>query len=353
MKVAALFEKKTPLRILETEMPNYAEDEVLIKVSACGVCHSDLKVMHGELPYDKPSVLGHEISGVIESVGSRCKMGFKQGDKVIVGLRYKCGVCSYCMTGRENLCMNMPSPSDLRANDGSAVHRWILGGFAQHLAVPEYTVVRLPDGLPVPESSLLGCRVTTAYNAIINAADFKMGESALVIGCGGVGLNLIQLLSLFGGYPIIGVDLVPSRLEAAKKFGATHTIDASKVSSVVESVKAITGLGVDKSFEAIGLAKTSDQAVQSVRPGGTAVWVGAPTGQLLLSDAGFAFNEVKIAGVRRRRRADLEQVLALAARGKINPKELVTNSYRLEEINEAYEDLEKRRIGTMGIITMD
>ncbi|MGH7775413.1 MAG: alcohol dehydrogenase catalytic domain-containing protein, partial [Candidatus Binatia bacterium] len=273
MKAAVLYEARQPLKIEELEVPRVGADEVLIRVTACGVCHTDLKVVEGRSPFRPPTILGHEVSGTIEEVGEQQRGSFRPGDRVIVGMRYKCGKCRYCLAGRENLCQNRPAPPPFRKKDGTAVTRWNVGGFSQHLSVPGYMVFALPEGLSLEESSVIGCRVTTAYNAVKHSGELEPGDSTLVIGCGGIGLNTIQFLRCFGAYPIIAVDIINDKLEAAKKFGATHTVNASN-DDPVEAVRSLTDGGVDKSFEAIGNPKTADQIIRATRPGGTAVIIG-------------------------------------------------------------------------------
>jgi len=348
MKAAVLYEARKPLEIDDLEIPAIGDDELLIRVAACGVCHTDLKVAEGGTPFTAPSLLGHEVSGVVEKVGGLQKGAFAEGQPVIVGMRYKCGRCRYCMAGRDNLCRNRPKPRPVKKKDGSPVYPWNVGGFAQYLAAPGYMVYPIPNGLGLDEASLIGCRVTTAYNAVKHGAELAPGDSALVIGCGGVGLNTIQFLKCFGAYPIVAVDVLEEKLEAAKRFGATHTVNASK-EDPVKAAREMTDGGVDKAFEAIGNPQTVDQIVRATRPGGTAVIIGG-LGRipLTLSDATFAFSEIKVTGVQSRRANDVTEVLRMASQGRIELKSLITKKYPFEEINEALADLEKGRL-LMGI----
>ncbi|MDH3445216.1 MAG: alcohol dehydrogenase catalytic domain-containing protein, partial [Deltaproteobacteria bacterium] len=214
MKAAVLHKIHEPLSIEEFETPSFAPDEVLIKVKACGVCHTDYKVIEGRIQSRMPAIIGHEVSGTIEEVGSGQQGAFSAGEPVIVGTRYRCGHCQFCVAGRENLCRSRPNPSSLIRKDGREIYRWNVGGFAQYLALPGYMVFKLPQGLSLDEASIVGCRMTTAYNAVKNSAQIGPGDSALVIGCGGVGLNTIQFLRCFGAHPIIAVDILDAKLEA-------------------------------------------------------------------------------------------------------------------------------------------
>jgi D-arabinose 1-dehydrogenase-like Zn-dependent alcohol dehydrogenase len=348
MKAAILYEAGRPLEIEELETPAVDDDDVLIKVAACGVCHTDLKVFGGHSPFTSPTILGHEVSGVIERVGVHQRDFFKEGNRVIVGMRYKCGRCRYCSAGRENLCAHRPLPPSYKKKDGTAVTRWNVGGFAQHLAVPGYMVFSLPDRLPLEESSLIGCRVTTAYSAVKHSAELEPGDSALVIGCGGIGLNTIQFLRCFGAFPIIAADLIEEKLLAARKFGATHTINASK-EDPTEAARSITDGGVDKSFEAIGNTKTADQIIRATRPGGTAVIIGG-LGRVpfTISDGRFTMNEIKVTGVASRRTNDVNEVLSMVREQRIEVQSLVTRKYSFEDINEALKELRQGSL-LMGI----
>lgn len=348
MKAAVLREARRPLTIEEIEMPAIREDELLIKVAACGVCHTDLKVTEGRSPFTSPTILGHEVSGTLEQVGQALRSSFQEGDRVIVGMRYKCGRCRYCAAGRENLCRERPAPPPYRKKDGTTVHRWNVGGFSEYLAVPGYMVFPLPGALSLEDASVIGCRVTTAYNAVKHGAELEPGDSALVIGCGGIGLNTIQFLRCFGAHPIIAVDIVDEKLQAAKKFGATHAINASK-DDPVEAARSITDGGAAKSFEAIGNPKTADQVISATRPGGTAVIIGGlGRGPFTISDGRFTMSEIKVTGVSSRRANDVHEVLRMAQDQRIEVRGLISKRYGFEEINEALEDLEKGRL-LMGI----
>lgn len=348
MKAALLYEARKPLRIEDLEMPALGDDDVLIKVTACGVCHTDLKAVDGSTPFVSPAILGHEVSGIIEEAGRNQKSFFKASDKVIVGMRYKCGRCRYCMAGRDNLCPNRPRPPAYKKLDGASVSRWNVGGFAQYLAVPGYMVFPLPEGMALEDASIIGCRVTTAYNAVKHAAEIEPGDSTLVIGCGGIGLNTIQFLRCFGAHPIIAVDIIDEKLEAAIRFGATHVINAKR-EDPVQAAKELTEGGADKAFEAIGNVKTADQVVSATRPGGTAVIIGG-LGRVpfTISDGTFTMREIKIAGVSSRRANDVVEVLKMARQGRIEVAGLITKKYGFEEINQAFDDLEHGRL-LMGI----
>ena len=343
MKAAVLYQARQPLKIEELDLPDVGDDDVLIKVVSCGVCHTDLKVFEGRNRFTPPTVLGHEVAGTVEQIGAHCR-DFKIGDRVIIGMRYKCGRCRYCLSARENLCERRPAPPTLKKTDGTVITRWNVGGFAEYVAVPAYMAFKIPDLLSMEEASVVGCRVTTAYNAVKHRARLKPGDSALVIGCGGIGLNTIQFLRCFGAYPIIAVDIAAEKLEAAKRFGATHTINATSEDPVKNAIKLTEG-GVDKSFEAIGNPKTSDQIIQATRPGGTATIIGGlGSGPFTISSGNFVTREITITGVSSRQASDVEEVLQMAIAGRLELKDLITKSYRYDQINEALADLEHGKL---------
>ena len=343
MRAAVLYEARQPLKIEELEMPGVGDEDVLIKVASCGVCHTDLKVVEGRNRFTPPTILGHEVAGTVEQVGAHCK-DFKAGDRVIIGMRYKCGRCRYCLSARENLCERRPAPPVLKKTDGTTVTRWNVGGFAEYVSVPGYMIFKIPEAISMEEASVVGCRVTTAYNAVKHRARLEPGNSALVIGCGGIGLNTIQFLKCFGAYPIIAVDIADEKLDAAKSFGATHTINAAAEDPVKAVVKLTEG-GVDKAFEAIGNPKTADQIIQSTRPGGTATIIGGlGNGPFTISSGNFVKREITITGVSSRRANDVEEVFQMAKLGRIELKNLITKSYRYDQINEALADLEHGKL---------
>jgi D-arabinose 1-dehydrogenase-like Zn-dependent alcohol dehydrogenase len=347
MKAAILYEVGQPLNIEEVRMPEIEDEDILIKVACCGVCHTDLKVVEGRNRFTAPTVLGHEVAGTVQRVGARCT-DFREGDRVIIGMRYKCGRCRYCLTARENLCERRPSPPNLTKTDGSAVTRWNVGGFAEYVSVPEYMAFHIPNEMSMEEGSIVGCRVTTAYNAVKHRARLEPGDSALVIGCGGIGLNTVQFLRCFGAYPIIAVDVAEDKLEAATKFGATHTIGAG-VEDPVRTVLDLTGGGVDKAFEAIGNPKTADQIIQATRPGGTAIIIGGlGSGPFTISSGGFVNKEITITGVSSRRAHDVQEVLKMANTGRIELKSLITQRYPYDHINTALADLGNGKL-RMGV----
>ena len=363
-RAAILFEagKKFDLREVEVEPPR--SGEVLIKMAAAGICHSDLHVMTGHLAAPLPAILGHEGSGVVAEVGPGVT-SVKPGDHVIPLWRLSCGICEYCSDGRPALCAEgLQIRTTGRLLDGSS--RFKLDGmeikyfagvstFSEYSVVPEKAVLKIPEDFPLDRAALLGCGVITGVGAVFNAARVKPGSSVAVFGSGGVGINVIQGSAIAGAGKIIAVDLLSNKLEYAKRFGATHTIN-SKETNPVEAIRALTGgRGVDYAFEVIGLAATIRQAYDSLSKRGMAIVVGiAPTNmEVSVPTMSLVFEERTLMGSiygSGRPRVDIPMLINLYRAGKLKLDELLTRRYPFSQINEAYEAL-ARGEGLRSIVT--
>ncbi|SVC04800.1 uncharacterized protein METZ01_LOCUS257654, partial [marine metagenome] len=274
MKAAVLREVGKPLEIEEVEICEPGPREVLIRTAAAGVCHSDLHFVEGLYPTRMPIVMGHESAGVVEQVGTDVNY-VKPGDHVITCLSVFCGHCEMCVTGHMSLCDN---PETRRGRDdeprlaqaGEEMTQFAdLSSFAEQMLVHEHAIVKIREDMPLDRAALIGCGVTTGVGSVFHTAAVEPGSSVAVIGCGGVGLSAINGAALAGAGRVIAVDMMASKLEMAKTFGATDVVDASQ-SDAVEAVKELTGGGVQYSFEAIGLKLTAEQAFRMLRPGGVA-----------------------------------------------------------------------------------
>jgi S-(hydroxymethyl)glutathione dehydrogenase / alcohol dehydrogenase len=265
--------------VLETlRLDDPLPDEVLIDVSYSGLCRSDLHEIEGIWPATCPTVLGHEASGVVRAVGERVT-AFEPGDHVVTCLSTYCGECRFCLSGRLTLCTNRsrlrqrPRPV-LRNEDGHSVHPTAgLGAFAESMVVHQHSVVRIPKSMSLAAASVLGCAVTTGLGAVFHSAAVRPGSSVAVVGCGGVGIAVIQGARIAGALRIIAIDRDPARLVDASRFGATDVVDSGQVDAV-EAVRDLSDGGVDYSFEAIGLAATVEQAFAMLGPAGTATVLG-------------------------------------------------------------------------------
>ena len=357
-KAAILFEvgQKLEIREVEVEAPKYGE--VLIKMAVGGVCHSDLHVMTGHLTAPVPAILGHEGSGVVAEVGPGVT-SLKPGDHVIPMWRLSCGVCEYCSGSRPALCASgtqirmtgrlLDGTTRFKFEGREIKHFAGVSSFSEYSVIPERAVLKIPNDFPLDKAALLGCGVITGVGAVFNAARVKPGSSVAVFGTGGVGVNVIQGAAIAGAEKIIAVDILPSKLEFAKRFGATHTINA-KETKPVEAVRALTGgRGVDYSFEVIGLPETIRQAYDSLSKRGMAVAVGvAPmTTEVSVPIMSLVYEERILTGSvygSSRPWIDIPMLINLYRAGKLKLDELLTRQYPFAQINEAYAALERGEV---------
>src|SRR5580700_9113182 len=274
MRAAIFHEANQPLTIEDVEIEKPKRREVLLRTAFAGLCHSDLHFMEGLYPYPTPAVLGHEAAAVVEAVGEDVTY-VKPGDHVITCLSVFCGECEQCATGHPNLCENtevklLPGAARRLKWKGEVLHQaFNLSVFAEQMLVHEHAVVKINQDIPLARAALVGCGVMTGVGAVFNAAKVEPGSTVAVIGCGGIGLSAVNGAAIAGAERIIAIDTVASKLQLAKKMGATDTINASNADPV-ELVKEMTGGGVPYSFEAIGTKKTAEQSFAMLRPGGVA-----------------------------------------------------------------------------------
>lgn len=358
MKAAVFREINKPMEIEEVVVSKPGPREVLVRTAAAGVCHSDLHFFNGTYPGLLPMVLGHESAGVVEAVGSDVHY-VKPGDHVITCLSVFCGHCEFCLTGHLSLCQE---PETRRAPDqeprishaGAPLQQFAnLGSFAEMMLVHEHAVAKIRDDMPLDRAALIGCGVTTGVGAVIHTAKVEPGATVAVIGCGGVGLSCINGAAIAGASRVIAVDMVASKLDLARKFGATDVVNAAEMDAINE-VKALTGGGVHYSFEAIGLKATAEQAFGMLRNGGTATIIGMiPPGDMIsLHGPEFLF-EKKIQGSMmgsNRFRVDMPRFVDLYLQGKLHLDDLVSSRIRLEDVNDAMAQLETGEIARNVIV---
>ncbi|MCC7363377.1 MAG: Zn-dependent alcohol dehydrogenase [Dehalococcoidia bacterium] len=356
VKAAVLFAPNQPLGIEDIEMDEPQANEVVIKTSASGVCHSDLHFMEGKYPFPVPGVLGHESSGVVEKVGSAVTK-VKVGDRVVVAFVTSCGACDNCVTGKPYLCRNsgaLGRRGRISYKGQPMIQFANMSAFAEKQLVHENACVHIPDGVPMEVAALVGCSVMTGVGAVSNTAKIPVGSTVAVIGAGGVGLNIIQGAKLAGASRIIAVDLLENKLAAAREFGATDVVDAS-TGDAVQQVTNMTGGGVDFAFEAIGLAKTAEQCWGMIRPGGKAVVVGmVPFGQTVnVPGHDFVLAEKSILGSfygSTRQQYDMPWLMELYRQKRLKIDELITRRYKLDQINEAYDALKNGEVNRSVIV---
>jgi len=281
MKAAVLFKANTPLEIVDLTQEGPRAGEARVKVKAAGICHSDWHIMNGDWTPPLPMVLGHEAAGIVEEVGAGVT-NVVPGDHIIFSFRPHCGRCLYCSIGRSILCDGYTSPrwgmldgTYRLKNKGQDIYQMArIGTFSERVVCPAEMLVPIRKEMPWPQAALVGCCVPTGVGAVTRCAEVEAGASVLVVGCGGVGLNVVQGARLAGAGIIAAADLLDNKLTYAKEFGATHTFNASR-DNVVDRVRELTaGRGVDYAFDAIGGEATTLQILDAIRPGGTAVIVG-------------------------------------------------------------------------------
>jgi len=359
VKAAVLREIPGKLEIDDVEVGSPGPREVLIRTAAAGLCHSDLHFMEGKYPYPTPVVMGHESAGIVEAVGDQVTY-VQPGDHVITCLSVYCGNCEPCLTGHLSICsdkaaVQRPLDAEQRLTaGGSAMFQFLeLSSFAEAMLVHEHAIVKIRPEMPLDKAALIGCSVMTGVGAVFNTARVEPGTSVAVIGAGGVGLNCIQGAAIAGAGKVIAVDMLPSKLELAKSFGATHTVDASKGDAVAQ-VQEITGGGAHYSFEAIGLKQTAEQAFGMIRNGGTATIIGMiPIGQTIELN-GFEFlYEKKIQGSNmgsNRFRVDMPRLVDFYLDGRLKLDELVSRRLRLDEVNDGFDSMRTGEVARSVIV---
>ncbi len=358
MKAAVFREVNVPMEIEDIQVSKPGPREVLVRTKAAGICHSDMHFWNGTYPGQVPMVLGHESAGVVEEVGSDVHY-VKPGDHVITCLSVFCGHCEKCLTGHLSLCqepeVNRGADEEPRLSQGEqAVLPFAqLGSFAEMMLVHEHAVVKIRDDMPMDRAALIGCGVTTGVGSVIHTASVEPGATVAVIGCGGIGLSAINGAAIAGASRIFAVDMVPSKLELARKFGATDVIDASDGDAVAKVVE-MTGGGVHYSFEAIGLKATAEQAFEMLRMGGTATVIGMiPPGDMVSLHGVEFLYEKKIQGSMmgsNRFRVDMPRFVDFYLQGRLHLDDLVSNRIKLSDINEGMAALETGEVARSVIM---
>ncbi len=331
MKAALFYGPNEPLRVEEVPTPTPGPGEVLVRVAACGVCHTDLHYTdHGTPTFKKPPlILGHEISGTVAALGPGVE-GFREGDRVLLPAVLTCGTCFLCRTGRENICERL-----------RMFGNHVDGGFAEYVVAPAKDIFHLPEEIPLVEGAIIADAITTPFHAVVNRGRVTPGDWVVVIGCGGIGLNLVQVAAALGAR-VIAVDIVEAKLEWARKLGAVEAVNANEVERVDKQVRRLTGQGgVDVAFEAIGNPRTQEQALACLRAGGRLVLVGYSPKAMTLNSGRAMFRELEVVGSLGCRLADYPRVIELARQGRIRVAELVTHRFPLEEVNAAFDTLRR------------
>ena len=342
MRAAVFYGPDMPLRVEDAPMPAVDAGEVLVKVAACGLCHTDLHYIDHGVPTVKtpPMILGHETSGTVVLSGTAAG-AIKEGDRVLLPAILTCGRCAACRYGRENICQHMR----MFGND-------VDGAYAEYVKAPAKDVFILPPEIPLVEGCIIADAVTTPYHAVKNRAEVRPGDSVVVFGCGGVGLNVVQFAHLAGGI-VIAVDVVEERLEWARRLGATMTVNPRQTEgSVARKIRQLTGGGADVALEAIGNPSTIQEAFSSLHPGGRLVVVGYSDHEVALNAGRIMYREMEIRGSLGCRPIDYPRVIELARTGRIQVVPLVTAHFPLENINEGLDALRHSQ-GIRSVVVME
>ena len=358
MKAAVFREVNVPMEIEEVTIDKPGPREVLIRTAAAGVCHSDMHFYNGTYPGALPIVLGHESAGIVEQVGEHVSY-VRPGDHVITCLSVFCGHCEYCLTGHMSLCQEPevrrgPEDPPRLSKEGAGLTQFAnLGSFAEQMLVHEHSVVKVREDMPLDRAALIGCGVTTGVGAAIHTAAVEPGSTVAVIGCGGVGLSAINGAAIAGAARVIAVDMVASKLDLARKFGATDAVDAS-AGDVVQQVRDLTDGGVHYSFEAIGLKATAEQAFRMLRRGGMATVIGMiPPGDMVELHGPDFLQEKKIQGSMmgsNRFRVDMPRFVDFYLQGKLHLDDMVSSRIGLADVTDALLALETGEVARSVIV---
>jgi S-(hydroxymethyl)glutathione dehydrogenase/alcohol dehydrogenase len=358
MKAAVFHKPGSPLTIEQVCIGKPGPREVLVRTVAVGMCHSDLHFVDGLYPFPAPVVLGHEAAGVVEAVGSDVHT-VKPGDHVVTCLSAFCGHCAHCVTGHLSLCV---SPETKRGPEEAPrlslaqkpmVQFVNLSAYAEQMLVHENALVAINRDMPLDRAALLGCAVTTGTGAVFNTAKVRPGDTVVIIGCGGIGLSAVNGAALAGASRIIAVDMLDSKLELARVFGATDLVNPNN-GDPVQQVLELTRGGVHHAFECIGLKQTAEQAFGMLARGGTATIIGMlKPGTRLDIDPYALLHERRIQGSfmgSNRFPVDLPNLVNFYMQGRLKLDQLISQRIRLEQINEGFDELRRGELARSVIV---
>jgi S-(hydroxymethyl)glutathione dehydrogenase / alcohol dehydrogenase len=364
-KAAVLTGLEQPLEIAEVELEPPRAGEVKVRLGASGVCHSDLSMQNGTLMTAMPIVLGHEGAGVVEEVGEGVS-NLKPGDHVVISWVPQCGTCFFCERDQGELCETgsqalvtggLLDGTTRFSRGGAPLYQIAASGtFAEETVIPGIGAVKIPDDVPFSVAALIGCGVLTGAGAAMNTASIRRGDTVAVVGCGGVGLNVIQGARIAGADRIIAVDQVETKLALAKQFGATDTVNASQANAIVQVMELTAQRGADVAFEVIGLHETIEQTINMTRRGGQAILVGVPRMEVAVTIPAFlglVLQEKTIKGcwygssnVHR----DVGRLLDLYKKGDLKLDELISRTITLEQVNEAFDAMKTGEVARSVIL---
>ncbi|MFI9203564.1 Zn-dependent alcohol dehydrogenase [Streptomyces sp. NPDC053048] len=352
-----IFDGKRPQVVDDLEVRDPGPGEVLVAVAAAGLCHSDLSVVDGGISYPVPVVLGHEGAGVVEAVGPGVGH-VTPGDHVALSTLANCGACPDCDRGRPTMCRtSIGRPGTPFSRRGERLFQFAsCSAFAERTVVKAVQAVRLPSDVPLIPAALIGCGVLTGVGAVLNRARVGQGESVLVIGAGGIGLNVLQGARIAGASTVVAVDANPAKGPLALRFGATHFVDASAVPDVLSAVREILPTGVDHSFECVGDPRLVRQAIDLLDRHGQAVLLGVPPAG---AEASFRVSSLyldkSVLGCRygsSRPQHDIALYAQLYREGLLKLDELISEVYPVEDFERAAADVINRTVAR-GVLSFD
>ena len=352
-RTAVIYAPGEPIRVEEIELDPPKDHEVLVRMAAAGICHSDYHIISGELPSYLPLALGHEGAGIVEEVGPNVT-NCKPGDHVVLSFIPACGHCRYCIAGHSNLCNmganilmgpQLDGTFRMHGEKGDVGQMCVISTFSERTVVSDMSVVVVADYYPLNRAVLVGCGVPTGIGAVIHRAKVEPGSTVMIIGCGGIGMNVVQGAALAGARMIIAVDINDFKLEKAKELGATHTINSKNQDPVQISKDLTWGEGVDYAFEAIATPATIGQAYAALGKNGTLVVIGltpATAESIPIPPLDLVLFQKTVMGTLygdSQPRYDIPNLLKMYHAGKIKLDEMVTRTYTLDQVNEAYADM--------------
>ncbi len=361
-KAAICRELNKPVVVETISVDGPKRGEVTVKIAACGVCHSDLSATNGTIALPPPSVLGHEGAGEVIELGEGVS-ALALGDKVVSNWIYMCGKCRFCLRGRPVLCLEQakafttPPEGTPRVRDlaGNPLNVFAgCGVMAEYATVSVENLVRIDPKVPLDRAALVGCAVTTGVGAVFNTAKVEPGSTVAVFGCGGVGLNVIQGAAIAGAERILAIDTMESKLETARKFGATDALAVKAGQDPTKQIKKLTAGGPDYAFECVGSGELAATAYKAIRRGGKAIVVGVakPTDSTTLRSMTLVFEEKSLQGSYFGScvpQLDFPRMLQLYLAGKLKLDELITQRYSIDEAPQAFADLESGK-NARGVI---
>lgn len=364
---AAVVHELNQLSVETVQLDPPETGEVLVRIQAAGVCHSDLHTMRGELRAKPPIVLGHEGAGIVEKVGTGVTH-VEPGDRVMINWLPACNICPTCLAGHPSLCVHFPNTTfqgllppngetRLRSEDGQTLKHFLsAAAMAEYTVVPAAGVIPIPDDVPFDVAAIIGCAVMTGVGAVINTAMAQAGRSAAVIGCGGVGLCILLGCQLAGCHPIVAVDVKESKLEFARSLGATYTVNASKEDPVA-AIRKLTNGGADYAFDSVGAPATIAQALQSAAVYGAATVTGMhdilkpvpiPADALIFQNKRLLGSFVGSSNPQ----IDLPKLVELYSGGRLDLDTLISQHYPLDKVSQAFDDMEMGMVAR-GVLVFD